>query len=87
MFCHGQLDTGATRATHPDRIKFAIRPNEDGQFVTRNVVYKEVLPQQTPPLPPPSQVQDGTGIAIVSVTIDLDYTGPYDDIHEDMDTE
>ena len=96
VFCHGQLNTGATRATHPDRIKFAIRPNQDGRLLTTNVVYKEVLPNQSIQNPPPlpsRQLHDDTLMETVNLPIeipavstgDLDYTGPYDAVHSEDD--
>ena len=41
-FAHGQLYVAASRVGHPDHIRFAVAA-EDGDFLAKNVVYKEVL--------------------------------------------
>ena len=42
-FSHGQLYVAASRVGHPDHIKFAVAPDENGERRTRNVVYCEAL--------------------------------------------
>ena len=41
-FAHGQLYVAASRVGHPDHIRFAVADG-DGDFLAKNVVYKEVL--------------------------------------------
>ena len=41
-FAHGQLYVAASRVGHPDHLRFAVE-RVDGDFLTKNIVYKEVL--------------------------------------------
>ena len=43
VFTHGQLYVASSRCTNPEGPIFAIPPMEDGQVITRNVVYKHAL--------------------------------------------
>mmetsp|Transcript_21517 Transcript_21517/g.69471 ORF Transcript_21517/g.69471 Transcript_21517/m.69471 type:complete len:213 (-) Transcript_21517:68-706(-) len=43
-FAHGQLYVAASRVGHPDRLRFAVLPDEEtGKFLVRNIVYREAL--------------------------------------------
>ena len=43
-FAHGQLYVAASRVGHPDRLRFAVLPDEEtGKFLMRNIVYREAL--------------------------------------------
>lgn len=43
-FAHGQHYTGSSRVGHPTRLRYFVPDvDSDGQFRTRNVVYKEIL--------------------------------------------
>ena len=42
-FAHGQLYVAASRVGHRQHLRFALQPDLDGAFRTKNVVYREVL--------------------------------------------
>lgn len=42
-FTHGQLYVAASRVGNAAHLRFAVEPNEDGDFRTRNVVFREAL--------------------------------------------
>ena len=42
-FSHGQLYVAASRVGNPDNIRFSLEPNDNGDFCTPNIVYREAL--------------------------------------------
>ena len=60
-FAHGQLYVAASRVGHPERIRFALLPDDDGRFVTRNVVYHDALDRDAPRAPPPLEREPTPG--------------------------
>ena len=42
-FSHGQLYVAASRIGLPSHIRFAVQLNENGEYRTANIVYKEAL--------------------------------------------
>ena len=42
-FAHGQLYVAVSRVGHPSHLRFAVKPDADGNFRATNIVYDEVL--------------------------------------------
>ena len=85
VFSHGQLNVAASRVGSRDKIKFAIKPVEEGwDNFTNNVVFREVLLDSTQLLGKPDSQQDiGDSVAAV-----LDPYSPsdmdYETIHDEV---
>ena len=84
MFGHGQLNVAASRVGSRDRIKFAIKPEEEGwDNFTRNVVYREVL-LDAPEIPMEVDQPDFSDAVAVELDpftpADTDYEGPHDEL-------
>ena len=91
MFGHGQLNVAASRVGSRDRIKFAIKPEEEGwDNVTRNVVYREVL-LDAPEIPMEVDQPDFSDAVAVELDpftpADTDYEGPHDELWTDNELE
>ena len=90
VFGHGQLYVAASRVGAPDRIHFAIRP-EDPRLpnFTKNIVYREVLlhhmEQGQDEGEPARQQEVGEEIDIGNWAPTDEYEGPYDEVDEGDD--
>ena len=85
MFGHGQLNVAASRVGSRDKIKFAIKPEEEGwDNFTSNVVYREVL-LDAPQIPMEVGQQDFSDAVAVEmdpfIPLDTDYEGPHDELN------
>ena len=79
------------RVGHPDDLVIAVRKDSTDGFLTKNVVYREVLlhrrclpPQLQPASSPP---HSGTVVVSADQSDDLDYTGIYDGIADEEEEE
>ena len=92
MFGHGQLNVAVSRVGSRERIKFAIKPEEEGwgNFTT-NVVYREVLLDAPEMIPMEQDHQDFRDAVAVEADSfnpsDMDYEGPHDEIWSDVEVE
>ena len=92
VFGHGQLYVAASRVGAPDRIHFAIRP-EDPRLpnFTKNIVYREVLlhhmEQGQDEGEPARQQEVGEEIDIGNWAPTDEYEGPYDEVDEGDDND
>ena len=85
VFGHGQLNVAVSRVGSRDRIKFAIKPDEEGwDNFTDNVVYREVLldvPQQMVVEEIQDSFMDAVAVELDQFNpTDTDYEGPHDEI-------
>ena len=92
VFGHGQLNVAASRVGSRDRIKFAIKSEEEGwDNFTNNVVYKEVLLDSPELTPMEVQLQDLSDTVAVELDpftpTDIDYGGPHDEIWTESEME
>ena len=91
MFGHGQLNVAASRVGSRDKIKFAIKPEEEGwNNFTSNVVYREVL-LDAPEIPMEvnqSDFSDALAVKMYPYTpMDTDYEGPHDELWTESELE
>ena len=91
MFGHGQLNVAASRVGSRDKIKFAIKPEEEGwNNFTSNVVYREVL-LDAPEIPMEvnqSDFSDALAVKMYLYTpMDTDYEGPHDELWTESELE
>ena len=92
VFGHGQLNVAVSRVGSRDRIKFAIKPEEEGwDNFTGNVVYREVL-LDAPELKA-EECEEADFIDAVAIEIDpfqptdVDYNGPHDEVWTEAEIE
>ena len=86
-FTHGQLYVAASRVGHPDDLHFAImKPTkkEELPFLTKNVVYREVLlPRRSVCLPFSSQATNIVSVGLGEEPTDMEHMGLFDGIPEE----
>ena len=94
VFTHGQLNVAVSRVGSRDKIRFAIKPVEEGwNNFTSNVVFKEVLldsPQPSNSTQPGSLEDFCDSVAADLDTYspsDLEYEGPNDEMLPETDVE
>ena len=92
MFSHGQLNVAASRVGSRDKIKFAIKPVEEGwDNFTSNVVFREVLldsPQLLVKPGPELDFSDSVAEDLPNYSpSDLEYEGPHDEVLPEVDAE
>ena len=85
VFSHGQLNVAVSRVGSKEKIKFAIKPVEEGwDNFTSNVVYREVLldaPHQEPEPVNHPNFSDSVAVDLDPYNpSDLDYEGPNDEV-------
>ena len=92
VFGHGQLNVAVSRVGSRERIKFAIKPVEEGwDNFTTNVVYREVLLDASELIPMEVNQQDFSDAVAVKMDpftpSDTDYEGPHDEIWAEVEVE
>ena len=92
VFGHGQLNVAVSRVGSRERIKFAIKPVEEGwDNFTANVVYREVLLDAQELIPMEVNQQDFSDAVAVDIdtfnSSNTDYEGPHDEIWPEVEVE
>lgn len=96
VFGHGQLNVAASRVGSREKIKFAIKPPEEGwDNFTSNVVFREVLlnaNQNTedcydPTTPFDDEIDSVAAELPIYTPTDLDYEGPHDEVLPEVEEE
>ena len=92
VFGHGQLNVAVSRVGSREKIKFAIKPAEEGwNNFTSNVVYREVLldfPQAHEKTSTEPDFADCVAAHLDPYSpSDLDYEGPHDEVLPEADME
>ena len=92
VFGHGQLNVAVSRVGSREKIKFAIKPAEEGwNNFTSNVVYREVLLDFPHAKDKTSTEPDFTDCVAAHLDpyspSDLDYEGPHDEVVPEADME
>ena len=92
VFSHGQLNVAVSRVGSREKIKFAIKPTEEGwDNFTSNVVYREVLLDSIQLQTDSANQQDFSDDVAVLLEpyshSDLDYEGPHDEVVPETELE
>ena len=92
VFGHGQLNVAVSRVGSRDKIKFAIKPEEEGwDNLTSNVVYREVLLDAPELMAEECAAEDLVDAVAVDIDpfqpTDMDYEGPHDEVWTEPEIE
>ena len=92
VFGHGQLNVAVSRVGSRDKIKFAIKPQDEGwDNLTSNVVYQEVLLDAPELMQVKIHLQDFNDAVAVKIDpfipSDMEYEGPHDEIWTESELE
>ena len=92
VFSHGQLNVAVSRVGSREKIRFAIKPVEEGwDNFTSNVVYREVLLDSPQLQTDPDSQQDFTDSVAENLepysSSDLAYEGPHDEVVHETEVE